>query len=432
MAEQAKVDTRHPEYEKLQAKREVVADLRGGTSALREKGRKYLPQFPAEQDAVYDVRVSTATLFNVYSKTEKTMSGLVFKGEPDTSKLNIDAAILENFDNKGTPFTEFARDVFAKAFDGAVAILVDAPNPPEGVETLEDVNRLGIRPYAVIYPQSEVINWRYEVNPISKATELTLIVLHEETNEPNGDFGWAEVERYRVFRKDLATGVVSWELWREDENKADNDPNKFILEGGPGVLPLTQIPVAIMGDLCNEPPMLDLALLNIKHFQKESNFDNLEWLAAVPMPFAKGRDTKNPVIVAPDAFLDLPADGDCGWMQIDSEGFASLRESLSMLVDQMSLLGLSMLADKAAKVDLTATEALLKNIGETAELRIMAQELKDALEEACMFMGQYLGQGADNAGEITLNTAWAQAEEAAQIQGAIVPPQSGDGAGMVN
>lgn len=401
------VSNQHPAYAGLQIKRDAVADLRGGTDSMRAKGEHYLPKYPAEQDENYKVRLATATLYNLYAKTEGTMSGLVFKQNVSTDKLNFGAsgqAILDNFDNKGTPFTEFARQVFAHAFDGAVAILVDAPNVDRGsLQSQEDVQRLGIRPYACIYPQSSVTNWRYEVNPISKAQELTLIVLHEVANEPSGDFSWAMVERYRVFRK-TPNGIV-WEIWRAVDSTLSNKEREFVIEQSGTYPSMTQIPVVILGELTNQPPLLDLARANIKYYQKESNFDSLEYLAAVPMPWARGRkDTGSPPIIAPDAFLDLGDDGECGWMQIDSAGFASLRDSLKSLVEQMTAMGLSLLADKTARVDTTATEAILDNIGDTAELRVMAQELQIALQQVADLMAQMLRIQGDQI--VTLNTAW--------------------------
>ena len=425
-----KVSNRHPAYDALQVKRTAIADLRGGTDAMRSKGETYLPKFPAEMDETYKVRLATATLFNIYAKTEETMSGLVFKEEPDTDGVSLGTltdTILDNFDNRGTPFTEFAREVFGHAFDGAVAVLVDAPNPVENVQSLEDVNRLGIRPYAVIYPQSSVTNWRYEVNPVSKSQEMTLAVLHEIANEPQGDFSWAMVERYRVFRKDMMTGVVSWQVWRDTGNTDAQREKEFVIESE-GIYPkLREIPIVVLGELTNAPPLMDLARANIKHYQKESNFDQLEWLAAVPMPWARGRkNTENAPVIAADAFLDLSDNGECGWMQIDSEGFASLRDSLKMLTDQMAMMGLSLLADKTAQVDVTATEALLDNIGDTAELRVMAQDLKDALEKTLNVMAVYLN-ASDNQ-EIELRAAWAVADErVADVSGAMANANGEDG-----
>lgn len=435
----AKVDTKHPDYDGLQAQRDVIADLRGGTDAMRAKSAKYLKKYHAELSEDYEIRVSTATLFNVYAKTEEVMTGLVFKEEIDTSGITnaTIAGILENFDNKGNSFNEFARTAFAHSFDGAAAILVDAPTAVEGVRSLEDVRRMKLRPYAVLYPQSSVVNWRYQINPVSKSRELSMIVFCEKSNEPDGDFGWQKVERYRVFRLDIMTRAVTWQLWRETEGR-EGDQKEFVLEAE-GMMPsaVTEIPVAIIGDLSEPPPLMNLAHANVKHFQKESSFDSLEFLAGVPMLKVKGRNNADePLIVAANAVIDLNAEGDAEWVQIDSSGFGSLRDSLAMLLDQMSLMGLSMLADKTARVDLTATEALLKNIGETAALRVMANDLKDAFERTLQYFGWYLGLGEDSAGEIVMGTAWAVADREAEamkqkMQGATATPQTG-AAAMVN
>jgi hypothetical protein len=427
------VSNHHPCYDELEAKRVIIDDVRGGTSAMRAKGKTYLPQFPAELDRTYRARLETATLFNLYAKTENVMVGLVFQEEIDTSKVLIDEMLLENIDNKGNHFNVFAREIFEDSFDGASVILVDAPNAVN-VQSLADEQSLGLRPYMIHYDQSDVINWEYRVNEISKKTELSMIVFKECKHEKAGRFIFEEATYYRVwFLNEM--GKVQWELYKEVTNEKTKQA-EYILMDGNIVEKLSAIPVAIVGCLDDEPPLLDLAFLNIKLYQKESNFDNAEWQSAVSLFYTKGYDKDEVFPISSDYHYKLPENGEIGWAQIDATGNDTKRESLKYLAEQMSLIGLSMLADKTANVDLTATEALLSNIGETAELRVRAEQLKDALELAIGFMAEYLGMGKDAGGEITLGAAWNKQPEVQgqTVEGALTkpatPPMPQDG--MVN
>lgn len=391
----------HPAYSELQAKRTVIADLRGGTRSLRSKTTAYLPKFPMELS--YDVRLSVATLDNLYQKTESVMAGIVFADEIDTTNVAEQLKpLLENVDNQGNNFDVFAGRAFEASFDGAAVILVDAPTAVN-VASLEDQQRARIRPYMVLYPQSCVTNWRYGVDPVSQATKLILIVFREESLEPKGEFGYQTVVRYREWRKD---GGVFWRVWREV--KSVKGETEYVIESA-GASELSEIPVAIIGDLDASPPMMDLADLNLKHYQKESSFDAIENLAGVPQFYTVGYDG-DALPLSPDSWWQLPGDRGAaiGWAQIDSSGFASLRDSLTRIENRMAMLGLAMLADKNERADLTATEAVLKDVGEKSQLKKMAGQLKDALEQALLYMAQYAGLGDDGGGEIILGASWTQ------------------------
>lgn len=416
------IGARHPLYDGLEAKRQVIRDLRGGTDALREKGNSYLPQYPAELDTTYKSRLATATLFNVYAKTERTMTGLVFQDEMTLENVPpAIEALTENIDNCGNHLNVFAANVFDAAFDGAAVILVDAPSVT--APDLETERRAGLRPYWVLYEQSAVTNWQYAINPVSKSRELTLLVVRSVTNEPTGAYTSGPVVRYTEWR--LAPVGVMWARWREKES-ADKRRVEYELEAEGMLERVRQIPAVVVGDLENAPPLMDLARLNIKHYQKESNFDMHEWQAGVSLFFTKGYQEDDNLPVASDFHYKLPVDGEIGWSQVDAGGIETLRDSLTKLEERMAMLGLSMLADKAARVDLTATEALIKNIGETAELRRLAESLEDAIEQAFQFTADYLGLDRNNAGEVILGTAWKAAREAEERDRTIITEDTED------
>ncbi|HXG83185.1 MAG TPA: DUF4055 domain-containing protein [Pyrinomonadaceae bacterium] len=426
------VSVRHPDYDAQSQQRVIFKDVCAGTLALRAKGRAYLRKFPAELPESYADRLQASTLHNLTEKTVQVMTGLVFQSE---IQLGADVpaditTIAENIDNRGNHLNIFAREVFQKSFQGHSVILVDAPDFTKA-RSLEDERRLKLRPYWIHYEADQVINWQTRVNPVSKSTELSLIVLKEVTRERAGRFAVGEVTRYRaLFLTDA--GTVGWELWREIPKAAGlNNKFELVSEGSGEIQKLLQIPVAVIygkkrGELESSPALLDLALANLRHYNKQSNYDNLLALACIPVPFTKGMesvDADEKLAFGADILMKLSENGDFGWASVDSGAFESLRLDLKDLEDQMATLGLSMLADENASVDVTATEALLNSIGETAELRVMAESLKDALELALGFTAEYMGMGADAGGSIELGTAWENAERiAVDVTAAPLPP----------
>jgi len=419
---QDKVSNLHPDYAALQQMREIVQTVHGGTVKMRRAGAKMLPKFPEELQSSYKERLAAATLLNLYKSNLNLMSGLVFKDEIEF-KPDVPAqikALAENIDKRGNHLNVFAETAFKKSFDGFCVIQIDAPVwDSKTIKSQEDFDALDLAPYWILWDADSVINWSERVNPVSKRTEIDLLVFKEIKFERVGNFGREKVVYYRVLYLDEANRAA-WQLHKEQKNEQTGA--KEIIEIGRGVITimksgqktfLDHLPLAVIGKLGDEPPMLDLALVNIKHYQKENNFDNLEFQAAVPLFYTKGYDGADNLPVGADMHYKLPLEGEVGWAQLDASGFESMRESIKMLETQMSMIGLSMLTDKTAKVDITATQAILDNISETSELRVRATNGKDGIERAMQITAEYLGLGRDAGGSIELGTAWKAVKMAA-------------------
>lgn len=406
MAEKDLVSARHEDYWEAAGQREIYEDVVEGTLTLRAKRKRYLPQFPAETDADYLYRCETATCFNLTKKTRDVMTGLVFK---DSIRLQPDvapeiAAMWENIDNAGTHGDVFCRKAFEKAFEGYGVILVDAPS--NTATNAEEQARLGLRPYWIYYDADSVINWAYRINPLTKSKELSLIVLHEEDYEQNGQFTFEEVERYRVFR--LVDGQVTYQVWREYETNG-NGGEEYVLEQE-GVLPeLSAIPVAIVHDLGDDPKLLDIALKNLEHFQTYSDYKSLIHKTCVPLPVGKGVELTGDgqIVVGGSTMIQTSAQGGFGFAEVSGSSLGVVRQSLADNREEIALMGLSLLSDDTAKTNpMTATEALLNNISETAELRVMARSLQDAIELALGFTAEYMLMPKEMGGSVELGTAW--------------------------
>jgi hypothetical protein len=341
-----------------------------------------------------------------------TLCGSVFEGEIDTSKVTLDKALLENIDNKGNSFNIFARDAFRESFDGYSLILVDMPTAK--AEDAEQERQLGLRPYLNLYCASNVINWRYQVNPTSKQKELVLLVLKEVSEEPAGRFKVANVTRYRVF--EMVGGQVQWELWEEVDKPASKEKDLVLIDGGI-IDKVKGIPVAFIGDVCADPKLLVESRLEIKAYQKESSYDTIEYLS-VPTFFTKGYEGDEPLKLGASAHVKLPLEGEVGFAQIDFHGMGELKGTIKAIKDYIKA-RVNYLVESATVQtggDKTATQVVSEDEDQKARLVVWADELKDALETALMYMGQFLGKGDDAAGEIILNTKWAVAAQQAAEQ----------------
>jgi hypothetical protein len=269
-----KASNLHPSYGGQQKKRDVYRAVYGGTDAIRAGGTEYLPKYPAEEQNEYQVRKDASTIDGIVLGGVDTLCASAFEGEIDVSGVASQIQpLFENIDNKGNSFNIFARDAFRESFDGFSAILVDMPTAV--AQDAEQERALGLRPYLNLYCASNVINWRYQVDPTSKQLILVLLVLKEVSQEPAGRFKVAEVTRYRVF--EFINGIVTWELWEKVDKPVDG--NDLILIDGGTIDKVNGIPVAFIGDVCADPKLLVESRLEIKAYQKESSFDTIEYLS---------------------------------------------------------------------------------------------------------------------------------------------------------
>lgn len=388
----------HPEYDEGVELRTTFETVCEGTAAMRAAGHKYLPKFPAETDESYKVRINTATLQNITAKTLETYCGLVCQKDitlDDDVPKSI-AKLWENIDNQGTHGNVFARDIFEDSFDGWACILVDSPTAR--VEDAEQQKLLGLRPYWAAYDAKNVINWDYQINPVNKMRELTMIVLREYITRKVGTFTRKTVEQYRVF---YLAGGVQWELW-ENASEDKNKPEYKLIEKGV-VEKQDAIPVAIIGELGDKPPMMDLAYKNIEHYQAYSDYCSLKHKTAVPLFYTVNLDGE-PAAIGGDVWFKCNDGGSIGWATTDPNALPHHETGLENIKKEMGQLGLSMLAGKPVKGDTTATEAMMDGIQETSSLQVRAVQLKDAIENALQFTANYLGEATG--GSIELGATW--------------------------
>lgn len=407
-------------YSSMSSAWTIVTNVSGGTARMRSVGSIYLPKEPAERPEAYTRRLNRSVFFNAYSRTRDALVGMVFKNDPELGE-DVPEPIkkhLENVDLAGSHFDVFAKELFTDAFEGHSFVLVDMqPALPEG-STKADEIATGRRPYWVKYKASQALNWRTEI--VNGETVLSQITFEEKTTEPKGEYGEEEVCRYRVFR--LAQKVVTWSVYRKQ--KAEGTAEEAFLEEGSGrVNGLDRIPVAVVygnkeGMLQSSPPLLDLAYLNIRHWQHYSDYSNILHVAQVPILVRKGATQEQQSIeVGVGSTVDVPNEGDLKWCEHSGKAIESGRMELQDLEQRMALMGLSMLSQKTDS-NVTATEIRANNLQESSDLATMARSLQDCLELALEFHAKYLE--LDSGGSIKLGVAESDLVLDAQMVTALV------------
>ena len=308
--------------------------------------------------------------------------------------------LAENIDNGGSHWNVFAKEVFTDAVqDGHSFILVDMPPALEEGATLADERLAGRRPYWVKYTADQAVNWRY--SSYDGQQVLTQITFRECSYEPDGEYGEKEVIKYRV----LSPGV--WSLWREVKatSSVTGYTGEYILESS-GFTSLSEIPLAVIysrktGYLTSQPPLLDLALLNICHYQKYSDYSIYLHISSRPVLWFRGIDPKNVEAIGPYSAFSVGPEGQVAFAETTGAALEAARQDLLDLEKKMAALGLSIIAGKAPQPN-TATEELLDNLQEESDLATAARSLKDGLERALYFTALYLDPGAKSGGSVEM------------------------------
>ncbi len=408
--------TNSPDYEGREYKEQlpalaIVRDLSEGTLKLRERGTLYLPKEPREEDQHYLYRLSRAILYNAFSRAHSALVGMVFDSDPvlgeDVPEImrGVEATEttparegqLENCDLAGTHIAVFMKETFdAAMLDGHSFVYVDMPPALPPGSTAEDEQRANRRPYLVRYAKDQAINWRTD-----KRGRLTQITFKECSDEPDGLFGMQKVERYRVLRPG------SWELYKKVKVNGKDaiipDP-----DAPGGTTSLSEIPVSICyarktGILESKPPLLDMALVNVAHFQKYNDYSIYLHICSRPWPLFIGRDTtKNVETVGAYTFFDVPIGGDGKFMETSGSALGAARTDLLDLQEQMSVLALSLLQKKT--VTKTATEEKGDQRKEESDLATAARSCQDCFEQAFKFWAQYLDPTATSGGSVTVGS----------------------------
>ena len=389
-----------PAVDAMRAYWDVITPLMSGTMAMRAAGKALLPQYPAEDDNSYKERLRLSTLLPAYSETVGNMTSRVF-AEPLQVGEDVPDQIKEmtkDIDHAGNDLNSWSVDFFREGLSyGLCHALVDHP-VAEGVRTQADEIAAGVRPYAVLVKPEQVLGWR------SKGGQLTMFRYSESVEEPDGEFGVKCVYQVRV----LEPG--SWRTYRALEKGGalvlhDEGTNSL------KYIPLVTFYTGRTGFMTAKPPLLELAHLNVKHWQSQSDQDNILHVIRVPILVRigvqatfdnQGKPVPPEFKVGTGALTDLPKDGDLKYVEHTGAAVKAGREALQDLLDEMRMAGAKLLTPEKSATK-TATQAEEEAAQELSPLARMANHFADCLAQLLQFMSDYRSLGDGGAVEIRGN-----------------------------
>jgi hypothetical protein len=363
---------------------DLISDLMGGTRAMRHAGKSHLPQWPAEDHESYKIRLAVSVLFPAYARTVSVLTSKPFSKEitiEETVPPRI-VELLDNVDLENRNLHAFAADVCADALAyGMAGILVDAP-PANGARSLADERSAGIRPYFVqIHPQS-ILGWR--ITRSGGATLLAQLRLLEVVEEDDGPFGTKSIEQVRV----LEPG--RWAVWRKVTSMLDE---WVVYQEGTtslDVIPFVPVYGVRQDFMVGVPPMMELAHLNVEHWQSKSDQQNILHVARVPILFANGLQGV-PIVVGANAIIQAESENaDLKFVEHSGKAIDAGRLSLLDLEDRMRQVGAELLVIKPGNI--TEAQTIADNEPAMCDLQRITASVEDSLDQAIDLMARWIGE----------------------------------------
>lgn len=356
----------------------IVAPLMGGTAAMRNAAKALLPQYPAEEDDAYLSRLRLSTLLPAYAETVNSNTSRVF-AEPlqiGDDVPPVVAELCEDVDLGGNDLNAWAVEYFRTALSyGLCHALIDYPQAGE-LQTAADEEAAGVRPYAVLIHPERVLGWRAD------GGRLLQVRFTESVEVPDGDFGVKVVEQVRVLQPGL------WRTYRKQEG------GSWALHDE-GSTSLTYIPWVTFytgrtGMMTARPPLLELAYLNVKHWQSQSDQDNLLHVARVPLLFMFTDDEQFKLVISAGSATRMPKDGDAKYVEHTGAAITAGRESLQDLIEEMRMAGAKLL-QKDKQQTKTAAQANEEAAQELSPLARMASQFADCIAQMLQIFADYSG-----------------------------------------
>jgi len=389
-----------PRVAELEAKRKMVRAIIGGTEHLRQH-KEYLPQHPAESDGVYKQRVKRAFLTNFVAQAIDKANGKIFAKEVTIEEAPAEIeALNENIDRQGNALHPFIMSVSEQAFqDGISFALVDVPKS-EGVQTLADEKRLGIRPYAIHIKPKQVLETLFEM--VEGVATLTRVRIMEHVSEPSGDWEYTSFDQVRVWHLEQTnTGTyVWWELYRQDKQ------NDWVLfdSAVTSFRRIYLIPFYTnrVGAWEGEPPFQNIAEQNIEHWQWKSEHAHALSMCCFGMYTAVGVQEGWQFQVGPaKTHTSTSSDAKFGVLETTGTGVTLAKDTLKEIESRIETTGINLRVENAGKV--TATAAALDSDETNAGLKAIAKGYSDSIEYMFQAFAEIMGLDPNNAGEAKVN-----------------------------
>jgi len=383
---------------------EIMKAVTNGTEYLRDNSEAFLPLEPREDYTAYLSRVNRAVFSPYTQRLIRAATGLIMRkpitliGDPYWTDV-----FAKDVDGCGSDLDEYARRVLICSLTyGQSHILVDFP-APTGALSLAEERAQNRRPYWIEIDPTNIYGWRLdrEVNYGS----IIQVRIAEKAVVPSGEFGEQvfdqvrviEPGKYRVYRKvSPKKDLINLEdtSYAGNFDGPDNEKDYELVDSGEfslGEVPLVSVYSGKTDTLASKPPLLDIAYLNLAHFQRQADLIHSLHVASQPMLVLEGWDdqTKDTTISVNYAMATQPGNK-VYYVEPASSAFEAQTNEIQELQLQMATLGISTLSQQKFVAE-SADARRLDRVDTNSMLSMVSLELEQKLQKVFNLSANYLG-----------------------------------------
>jgi hypothetical protein len=382
----------------------LIEALMGGTKTMREAKTEFLPQETKEKPDDYTKRLNRSFLTNGYkdtinkatAKPFEKIATVKFESEDVEARMR---PILDNMDGKGTDFNQYAENFYKKMTTWGLAHShTDFPKPVEKKDdngeprdrTSQDDIDDNLRPINRILDTPSVIGWRKESgdNGIPFISEVRI---HEVIFQEKEDEKWVEerIDQIRVLRKDE---FEIWQKKKEDKEYIEKPQLGGKISGIDDIPIVTAYADELIDLYVAEPPFLELAWLNLKHWQSDSDQRNGLRFARFNLPFVAGmkpEEMRAGLVFAPNmANGSENENAKATILEGNGVGLELGNKDIEHIEAQMAIMGWQIMAQRLANVKVNPQMA-----GEqkgVARIKMWVQAIKKALIDVVILNAEWM------------------------------------------
>ena len=381
---------------------EIMKAVTLGTEYLRENSEAFLPIEPREDYTAYLARVNRAVFSPFTQRLVRAAAGLILRkpislvGDPYWTEI-----FAKDVDGCGSDLDEYARRLLICSLTyGHCHTLVDFP-APTGARSLAEERDLNRRPYWIEIDPSNIYGWRLdrEVN----YGNLIQVRIKEKAVVPEGDFGEKvydqirviEPGRYRIYRQvETVKAMQGGFPYPNAFDATDATSDYEMVEKGDytlGQIPLVTTYAGKTDTMTSKPPLLDIAYLNLAHFQRQADLIHSLHIASQPILVLEGWDdqTKDMAVSVNYAMATQPGNK-VYYVEPAASAFEAQANEIRELQMQMATLGISTLSQQKFVAE-SADARRLDRVDTNSMLSMVSLDLEQSLQKCFDLAANYIG-----------------------------------------
>lgn len=409
-----------PEVSDMRPKWELMVDALEGQCAIKGRGVAYLPmprvEEQEEQEKRYAVYLERAIFYNATRRTMDGLMGEVFSRQPVVAVPDSIKDILTNIDGAGVSHDQLTKKALSFNMGmGRGAFFTDFPEVPEGVTlTVADRKTGKYRPTVELISPMNIINWA--TDRFGSLTLFTKVVIASKYIVSSDGFEKKYDECYKVMA--LVGGIYHLQEWRKKFDEKTGSLLGYYLYRETVPLangsPMEIIPFCPFGCIDNNefpdnPPLYDLAILNIGHYRNSADYEESCFVCGQPTVWFSGLTQEwvddvfkgRQVYLGSRGIIPLPLGAQAGMLQIAPNSMP--KEAMDQKENQMAAIGAKLV--KSDQTERTLGEAQIDNTASSSILAAAANNVSAAMTRALQFAVQFEdGTVADPDVKYSLNT----------------------------